>query len=523
MSPSVAWLQEIWREACRNIEIAEATDRIARIVARRLPVAGLVVRHLQEDRRLLTTVGTGPGRTKDLGPDARSKLSVDDLARLMAWLTAGQAGHRPRAGRPAPDIDCLVPPGLDGDLVLLPLANGHRTRGLLVAVLADGQAADSTVTEKLALLREPMATALENDRRLRELSERSEAAEADRKALLQKLRRPDLSAPIIGSTGGLRGVMERVALVAASDVPILILGETGSGKEVIAREIHGQSPQARGPFIRVNCGAIPSELVDSELFGHEKGSFTGATATRRGWFEQADGGTLLLDEIGDLPPHAQVRLLRVLQEGSIQRVGGEQMVRVDVRVVAATHRDLPTMVREGTFREDLWYRLAVFPVLLPPLRDRLEDIPPLVDLLARRAAERFGLMPQPPDPTDLMLLLAYGWPGNVRELASVIDRAVILGMGRRLEVRQALGLTPQTGNAGTSLPAAGAAPENVNEFLSLDAATARHIRSALTISAGRVEGPNGAAALLAINPHTLRARMRKLGVDWANFRRPDKP
>ena len=190
--------------------------------------------------------------------------------------------------------------------------------------------------------------------------------------------------------------MERVELVSKSDVPVLIFGETGSGKEVVARAIHNRSPRAKRPFIRVNCGAIPHELIDSQLFGHEKGAFTGATETRQGWFERADGGTLLLDELGELPLAAQVRLLRILQDGWLDRVGGQRPISVDVRIVAATHRDLPAMVAAGQFREDLWYRLAVFPIVLPPLRERREDIPELARHFAQRAATRFGLYPAEP-------------------------------------------------------------------------------------------------------------------------------
>ncbi len=183
---------------------------------------------------------------------------------------------------------------------------------------------------------------------------------------------------IVGSESGLRAVMERVQIVAASDMPVLILGETGTGKEVVARAIHGRSPRCSKPFIRVNCGAIPPELIDSQLFGHERGSFTGASEQRKGWFERADGGTLFLDEIGELPLAAQVRLLRVLQEHQFERVGGQSHIHVDVRIVAATHRDLSIMVHNRTFREDLWYRINVFPILLPGLRERVEDIPALV-------------------------------------------------------------------------------------------------------------------------------------------------
>ncbi len=320
--------------------------------------------------------------------------------------------------------------------------------------------------------------------------------------------------------------MERVAQVSRSDVPVLLLGETGSGKELIARAIHSGSARVDGPFLRVNCGALPAELVDSELFGHEKGAFTGATDSRRGWFERADRGTLLLDEVGELPVAAQVRLLRVLQDGTFQRVGGQRTLQVDVRVIAATHRDLPEMIAERRFREDLWYRLAVFPIRLPAVRERPGDIPALAAHLALKACKRFGTLPLTPSEGDIALMRAYPWPGNVREMAAVMDRAVILGDGKRLEVAKAIGLGAIGSTAGTAV--GGGAPDKVaheplpasgRDFPTLDEAMASHIRRALELSGGRVEGARGAAALLGINPHTLRARMRKLRIDWGSIRR----
>jgi transcriptional regulator with GAF, ATPase, and Fis domain len=312
--------------------------------------------------------------------------------------------------------------------------------------------------------------------------------------------------------------MERVDLVARSDVPVLLLGETGSGKEVIARAIHDRSSRSAAPFLRVNCGAISPDLIDSELFGHERGSFTGAVGTRKGWFERADGGTLLLDEIGELHLAAQVRLLRILQDGSFERVGGEKQLHVDVRVIAATHRDLQAMSSDGRFREDLWYRIAVFPIRIPPLRERPEDVPALAMHFAIRAARRFGTRPLAPSPEDLQRLVAYPWPGNVRELAAVIDRATILGDGVRLEVAKALGAAPAEppphAVRGPSVPSSG------GMLASLDDAMRAHIETVLRATHGRIEGPNGAARILRINPHTLRARMRKLHIDWQRFREP---
>jgi transcriptional regulator with GAF, ATPase, and Fis domain len=291
---------------------------------------------------------------------------------------------------------------------------------------------------------------------------------------------------------------------------VLILGETGAGKEVVARAIHARSRRARGPFLRVNCGAIPTELVDSELFGHEKGAFTGAIALRKGWFERADGGTLFLDEVAELPPAAQVRLLRVLQDGTFQRVGGQDTHTVDVRILAATHRDMGAMVRDGRFRQDLWYRISVFPILLPALRERRDDIPALARHFAERAGERLFGRPLAPDDADLAQLAAYPWPGNVRELAAVIERAAILGNGQRLHVGPALGVDAAGARPLARAAVSAAEPEGEDPAA---------IEAALRASRGRIEGPFGAAAALGVNPHTLRSRMRRLGIDWSRFRR----
>jgi transcriptional regulator with GAF, ATPase, and Fis domain len=266
----------------------------------------------------------------------------------------------------------------------------------------------------------------------------------------------------------------------------------------------------------VNCGAIAPELIDSELFGHEQGAFTGAVTRRKGWFEQADGGTLFLDEVGELPPAAQVRLLRVVQDAEVVRVGGERPVHVTIRIVAATHRDLPAMVERQTFREDLYYRLSVFPIVIPPLRDRPSDIRAFAEYFAERAANRFGLKPVPVSEEDLTVLAAYQWPGNVREIAAVMDRAVLIGQGQTLNVAAALGhdaglqpTPPALRTPTASLP---------THIEPLDVIVRRHIEAALREVHGRVEGPHGAARLLRINPHTLRARMRKLRIDWRAFK-----
>jgi transcriptional regulator with GAF, ATPase, and Fis domain len=322
---------------------------------------------------------------------------------------------------------------------------------------------------------------------------------------------------LIGGDTGLAAVMTRARIVSRSAAPVLLFGETGTGKEIIARSIHEHSPFRSGPFRRVNCGAIPAELIDSELFGHEQGSFTGAVSRRKGWFEQADGGTLFLDEVGELALAAQVRLLRVVQDSELVRVGGERPIKVNIRIVAATHRDLPSMVEQQTFREDLYYRLSVFPIVIPPLRDRPSDIRAFAEYFAERASNRFGLKQVPITDDDVRLLAEYQWPGNVREMAAVMDRAVLIGQGRTLNVAGALGQ-----GAKTSAPvAARSVDTGPARIAPLDVVIRQHIEAALDATNGRVEGAHGAARLLKINPHTLRARMRKLKIDWRLFRQRD--
>ncbi len=353
------------------------------------------------------------------------------------------------------------------------------------------------------------------------------AAEADKQSLLTRMGRTSLNEVIVGADKGLRAVMQRVNQVAPTDASVLLLGETGSGKEVIARSIHERSRRHDGPFIRVNCGALPPDLIDSELFGHEKGSFTGAINARRGWFERASGGTLFLDEIGELSLPAQVRLLRVLQDGTLQRVGSEIDVEVDVRVIAATHRDLPLMAQEGNFREDLWYRLAVFPIILPPLHERPEDIEALALHFIQRAAQRMGFTTPPLQVQDLQRLQAYRWPGNVRELGAVLERAVILGHGRFLDLDTALGVQKLSGgahNIDTNNLVNGLTSNlykldnHTDQLESLDTIIRRHLQDALTVTKGKVDGPDGAAAQLKVNPNTLRGKLRKYGINPNTFK-----
>jgi PAS domain S-box-containing protein len=312
---------------------------------------------------------------------------------------------------------------------------------------------------------------------------------------------------IIGQSPALIRVLADVSHVAPTDASVLITGETGTGKELIARAIHSRSARKDKPLIKVNCAALPSGLVESELFGHERGAFSGAIARHIGRFELAHGGTIFLDEVGDIPPEVQVKLLRVLQEREIERVGGTTPIRADVRVIAATNRDLAKSVRDGTFREDLYYRLNVFPIAMPALRERAGDVPLLVRFLLRRYSAKIGKPLDGVTQDTMQRLVAYPWPGNVRELENVIERAVILCRATALEVGPELLPTTALPPPKTSpQPSPGVAIGNLADV------ERSHILAALRQSNWVIEGERGAARVLNLHPNTLRSRMKKMGI-----------
>jgi transcriptional regulator with GAF, ATPase, and Fis domain len=511
----------VWQDVSRHLEVGESTQTLAELLRKHMPLRSLSVCRLDRDQRSVREVAHCPADAKT-HLDSDEALSRAEWRRLERWMQQGDALHKSIDGEKAAELfDRIRLRSDDQDWVIAPLAGEHGSRGVLFAGSGHGHGFSKQHAKLLAALQEPMSVALDNDARLAELAALRDAAEAEKQSLLRRLGRSEVGDTIVGEESGLGQVMQRVGLVSRSEVPVLILGETGTGKELVARAIHNRSERHSGPFLRVNCGAIPRELIDSQLFGHEKGAFTGANESRQGWFERANQGTLFLDEIGELPLDAQVRFLRVLQDGFVERVGGTTSLRVDVRVVAATHRDLAGMVQEGGFREDLWYRIAVFPIRLPPLRDRIEDIPALARHFAKRASIRFGLAPVEPTEANFELLRSYRWPGNIRELGAVIDRAAILGNGESLELAAALGVAgprgPYTQTVDAPLSTSGSSRAG-RKIATLNEAMREHIEAALQITRGRIEGARGAARLLGINPHTLRARMRKLGIDWATFR-----
>jgi transcriptional regulator with GAF, ATPase, and Fis domain len=362
-----------------------------------------------------------------------------------------------------------------------------------------------------SLLRDPFGIALSNFRRYQELLAHKERLADDKRYLEKELRR-DYEDAVIGAESGLKTVMQRVEQVSRLDTPVLLLGETGVGKEIIASALHNGSPRKKGPFVKVNCGAIPESLIDSELFGFEKGAFTGAAALKRGRFERAHGGTLFLDEVGELPPKVQVRLLRVLQEKEIERVGGSESIPVDIRIIAATHRDLPAMIEKGDFRQDLYFRLQVFPITIPPLRKRPQDIPALAAYFVAKKSQEIGLTTIPAlDKRAFSSLVNYRWPGNIRELENAIERACILCGNGPLKFLD-LGLSEKNNSE------AGNWVSDEKNYR-LDDVLRKHIDKVLELTNGKVGGVGGAAALLAVNESTLRHKMRKLGIKFGRNRR----
>ena len=332
---------------------------------------------------------------------------------------------------------------------------------------------------------------------LTEVQRLKDQLEAENVYLQEEIKLNHNFEEILGRSAPLRKVLHQVEQVASTDAMVLILGETGTGKELFARSIHDLSPRKQRPLVKVNCAALPATLIESELFGHEKGSFTGAIARKIGRFELAHGGTIFLDEIGELPLDLQAKLLRVLQEGEFERLGSSQTVKVDVRVIAATNRDLMKMVNEGEFRDDLYYRLSVFPLSLPALRNRNKDIPLLVQWFVNRFTKKLGkridLIPQ-----DVMdSLQSYAWPGNIRELENVIERAVILTSGSSLVIQDLAG-PGQTSRS--------------SEPITLENMEKAHITQMLEQTNWLISGDRGAAAILGLHPNTLRSRMQKLGI-----------
>jgi formate hydrogenlyase transcriptional activator len=392
-------------------------------------------------------------------------------------------------------------------LMILPMVAGGKVLGggSLVLTTEGDRKFTQQHADLISLLKDPFSISMTNALKHREGEELKELLADDNRYLHDELNRIS-GEEIIGADFGLADVMKMVRQVALQDSPVLLLGETGVGKDVIASAIHKLSERRSGPFISVNCGAIPDTLIDSELFGYEKGAFTGALSQKRGRFERADKGTLFLDEIGELPLQAQVRLLRVIQTHEIERVGGTKTIKLDIRIIAATNRNLQEMVESKEFREDLWFRLSVFPIYIPPLRERKFDIPAFLQHAIKMKSKDLKLRSFPKLAKNAIeSLMEYAWPGNIRELHNVVERELIINPEGPLNFNY---LTSTLHKKDKTSKSQKKEPDNLDEMVSI------HIRKVLTKTNGKIHGEDGAAALLGINPSTLRNRMNNLGIEY---------
>jgi transcriptional regulator with GAF, ATPase, and Fis domain len=434
----------------------------------------------------------GVGKIGQIGQSGRA-LVVKDLAEDAAWL------ERPEWAI----LEGIH--GFNGQPVL------HHDEVLGVLAIFTRIPTPELGPAWLRIFADQIAVALVNARAFEEIERLRAQLELENTYLQEELREARSFGELVGQSRALQQVLRRIELVAPTEATVLITGESGTGKELVAREIHRRSRRAARPLIRVNCAAVPRELFESEFFGHARGAFTGALKERAGRFEAADGGTLLLDEVGEIPLELQGKFLRVLQEGQYERLGEDRTRTVDVRILAATNRNLEAMVTEGRFRADLYYRLNVFPIAVPPLRERLEDIPLLAAHFVKLAARRLGVAEPPLSAADVLRLQNYSWPGNVRELQNAIERAVILARGGRLQwdLPEAEGsvASPARTHPAAGRPGGGLLTEAQMRQLEKD-----NLRAALEAAGWRVHGPKGAAALLGIKPTTLASRMQKLGL-----------
>ena len=500
------FFREATLRICGSLELEKAMQRCLQFLTRYIPATYLAFHIYDRGLGIVETVAMATidgGRSMSL----RTPLSAEgrsqvEAQRAMRTKLVQRAGDDAVAGPVARQL------GVESFAVLiLDLALEGNFVGTVSVFSEPDIRFNPHHMKLLSLLNEPFSIALANSLRYRQLQALQHMLADDNRYLQEELRSM-VGEEVVGAEFGLRPVMDLVRQVAPLASPVLLLGETGVGKEVLANAIHNLSPRSHGPFIRVNCGAIAETLMDSELFGHEKGAFTGAISRKRGRFERANGGTIFLDEIGELPPEMQVRLLRVLQEKEIERVGGVETIPVNIRVIAATHRDLERMLADGSFREDLYFRLRVFPIAIPPLRQRREDLPSLAQHFIRKKALEMKLGTAPPlAPGALERLMAYHWPGNARELENAVERELIVCRGRPLEFHDIAPARPSPGPPTASLPGAA-----MQLPLPLDQVMAEHIRKVMQLCNGRVEGEKGAARLLQIHPSTLRKRMQKLGI-----------
>ena len=508
---------EFFRQAalriCGSLEIGKAMISFIEYVRDYIPVSELTLSFLEPNlgivRNLVTITPTMRIRVIKPIPLTRDTLKAAEDQISSRRQEVG-IDDDPIQSLPAKDMIHYYETPNPSAMHLLLVVEGTVLG--VVAILAEGKGVFTRIHADLfSLLREPFAIAMSNALRYQEVLKLKDMLDAENRELSRELL-STAGDEIVGADFGLAGVMEMVKQVAPLDSPVMLLGETGVGKEVIANTIHRLSSRAEAPFIKVNCGAIPEGLLDAELFGHEKGAFTGALEQKRGRFERADKGSIFLDEIAELTPQAQVRLLRVLQHKEIERVGGTETIPVDVRVITATNRNLEKMIRSGDFREDLWYRINIFPIMIPPLRQRKEDIPALVHHFVEKKSQELKIHTLPSiSSSGVERLKAHNWPGNVRELENLIERELIrirgVGEGSLLSF-ETFNLSSEDNETVIDLP------EHEPSDFSLDDAISRHIKNVLNMTNGKIYGKGGAAELMKINPETLRTRIKKLDITY---------
>ncbi len=522
---------DLTRDLSELVRLAAAPeeDAIDEILRRGLDGLARVARYdlatvfVLDGARLVVRAARGPLASETVREHSLSLADFPTLREALETRRARAYTEDDHAHGDGDPFDGVLDLPAGHSCMVAPLFAGDRSFGVLTLDLKQCEPYPPEVVGVVEAYAQVLALAISN---------------AEQKAALTRLHRQDhehaklLEDQLGGEAAGIletsrnrvmRDVAARARQVAQTDTPVLILGETGTGKERLARAIHAWSRRAEQPFVTLNCAAIPDGLLESELFGHVKGAFTGASRDRPGRFQMANGGTLLLDEVGDLPLELQSKLLRVLQEGSFEPVGSDRTVRVDVRILAATHVDLEKAIADRLFREDLFYRLSVFPLRLPPLRERLEDLEPLVKALLAEQTRRTGRRGVRVTADGLRGLAAHSWPGNLRELGNVLERGTILAPGRELgpDVLD-LPVRPKAPPATLPFPLA-ASPTGEGEAWAvertssravptLDEVQRRHIRHVLDITGGRLYGTSGAAALLGLKPTTLQSRMKKLGL-----------
>jgi transcriptional regulator with GAF, ATPase, and Fis domain len=504
---------QLSREARDLVELAGTEEVVSELLRRgldwltRIARFDLATLFLLKDARLVAVAARGPLANAKVRGHVLNLADLPMVRQALETRRARAFTEEDHSSEGDPFDGVLdLPPG--HSCMVVPLCSADRCFGVLTLDRSECETYPQSVVDLVEVYGQLLATALQN---------------AEQRADFERLHRQDhehaklLESQLGGDSEGvletslspaMRDLARRARQVAETNTPVLLLGETGTGKERLARALHRWSPRADHPFVTINCAAIPAGLLESELFGHVKGAFTGATKDRAGRFQMANGGTLLLDEVGELPVELQAKLLRALQEKTFEPVGSDRTVRADVRILAATHVDLQQAIAQRRFREDLYYRLSVFPLRLPPLRERMEDLPQLCTFLLGELAQRTGRRGMRVTQEGLARLAAYDWPGNLRELANVLERATILSPGMDLGA-QAFDLPAL---APATAPSVKSADQKPGAVPTLAAVQREHILRVLALTKGRLYGPGGAAELLGLKPSTLQSRMKKLGI-----------